>query len=156
MDEVYQTARVKQSSWRLDDDQDSNADRTKRFRANENLFSKRTDNARLTSCERGGRKESHGHGLIQAHSRRRCCKKLFIVSKGKHRSKLAILVTCTAWPLHSSARHMHDSVVIDDFAGRTEMKQLCRSAIYVTLLISSTAAIAGPHLTTQQCNDYPF
>ena len=32
----------------------------------------------------------------------------------------------------------------------------CRSAIYATLFITSTAAIAGPHLTSQQCNDYPF
>jgi hypothetical protein len=36
------------------------------------------------------------------------------------------------------------------------MKQLCRSAIYIALLISSSAAMAGPHLTSQQCNGYPF
>ncbi len=36
------------------------------------------------------------------------------------------------------------------------MNNLCRNAIYATIFITSAAAIAGPHLTRQQCNDYPF
>jgi hypothetical protein len=51
---------------------------------------------------------------------------------------------------------LHDTIVIDDFIWRTEMKNFCKIAISGTLLLGSAVAFASPHLTSQQCNDYPF
>ncbi|CAN7774649.1 MULTISPECIES: DUF4148 domain-containing protein [unclassified Caballeronia] len=36
------------------------------------------------------------------------------------------------------------------------MNTLCKSLLFGVLAIASTAAVAAPQLTPQQCNDYPF
>jgi hypothetical protein len=36
------------------------------------------------------------------------------------------------------------------------MKRIATSFIACALLFGTTAALADPHLTAQQCNDYPF
>jgi hypothetical protein len=36
------------------------------------------------------------------------------------------------------------------------MKTILRTTMFVGLLVASAVASASPHLTPQQCNDYPF
>jgi Domain of unknown function (DUF4148) len=36
------------------------------------------------------------------------------------------------------------------------MKVILRTAIFISLLAASAVASASPHLTPQECNDYPF
>jgi hypothetical protein len=91
-----------------------------------------------------------------------CChalsndKKLFILPKATFSAVVVILFSIPAW-FSAACNPVQGGVDANDYLiWRHVMKRIATSIMAGALLCGTTAALASPHLTPQECNDYPF